>query len=97
MRDRAVTASLGAYQLGPGQLMTTPALQWQIRFKERGTEDGHLKGNGIKQAHLICALCGQSVCCLGDPTGSYALTAQIIVSGVLAHLKISHEESLPRT
>jgi hypothetical protein len=77
--------------------MLDAAMQWPIRLVQRETETGHLMGHGVTQTHLTCHECGQSVCCLGTGGGSYALTGQIIVSGILAHLKISHQDALPRT
>jgi len=90
--------SLAGYHLGPGHALTTAAAQWPVLYVRRVTEAGHARP-GVLQAHLVCADCGQSVCCLtpGEGTGSYALTAALIMSGVLAHLKRSHEAALPPT
>jgi hypothetical protein len=90
---------LGAYQLGPGHPMTETAWTWPLLFVQRETEPGHLMGEKLTQAHIVCAQCQQSCFCLTPDVmrGSYALIGQQIIAGVLAHLKISHEDALPRT
>lgn len=97
MRTKAVEAmTVQGYHLGPGHLLTSDALQWGIRFHVEPNADDHLTAPGKTAAHLRCATCGQSVACLTPDIdlGTYALTAQIIVSGIIAHLKISHEDAL---
>ena len=90
---------LGAYHLGPGHIMTDAAMQWPIEFHVEQASDDHLTHAGKMQAHLRCKICGQSVQCLSPDweRGGYMISGQLIVSGILAHLKISHEDALPRT
>lgn len=75
----------------------------------RATEPGHRyvemfrlerEGEPVIQAHLDCIECGQSVFCLAPDTEmdqGYALNAGDIAARVLAHLKTSHDDALPRT
>ncbi len=97
-----------AYTVGPSPLIQQAVAQWPVRVVIRDTEPGHMyvehehlerDGRPATQAHLVCAVCDQSVACLSPDLDAapYQVTPGIITSGVLAHLRVCHEDSLPST
>ena len=104
-----MTGLKGSFTLRPPDAYLQVAADWPVRMVSRETEPDHhhvvvshleRKGKPFRQAHLICMVCSQSVCCLSpdlDGTFGYPTSAGAIQSGVLAHLKVAHEDALPLT
>jgi len=98
----------GSFTLRPPDIYMQVASDWPVRMVSRETEPDHhhvtvshleRQGAALTQAHLVCCLCDQSVCCLSPDTcgPGYQVTGGQVVSGVLAHLKVAHEDALPLT
>lgn len=75
------------------EVITARAQAWPVTVETPHTEEGHIRGEGVPQAHLTCAECGQSVFLLSPDTreGFYVATLETITAGVAAHLRVSHE------
>ena len=103
-----MTGLKGSFTLRPPDIYLEAAARWPITFHVEPTEPGHFHvelahleraGEPLTQAHMVCCACGQSVCCLSPDTDGpgYRVTAGQVQSGVLAHLKVAHEDALPLT
>lgn len=73
--------------------VTARASAWPVTLEIRSTEAGHARGEGVPQAHLACGECGQSAFCLSPDmgAGAYAVTGEMLLAGVAAHLRQSHD------
>lgn len=76
---------------------TALAPAWPLTFMVRETQPGHIgvaiPSVGIRQAHLTCGLCGQSVICLSPDLsrdGGYQVTVGQISASSAAHICQRH-------
>ena len=84
--------------LQPSPAERAAAGEWPLRNVSRETEPGHGLGGGVTQLHLVCAWhgCGQSIFCFSPGvTGSFIVSPDDICARVLAHIRVSHADSVP--
>ncbi len=74
--------------------VTRLAMAWPVQLELRATSQDHARGEGVWQAHLVCARpgCGQSVFCLVPDLagGGYVTTTATVDTGIAAHVRQSH-------
>jgi len=92
----------GDWQVGPSLIWMDAAAKWPVQVVSRETAGrvwradlyGTRKTYGqVTELHLVCGECGQSVLCLSPDVRSeaYRVTGADMLSGILAHLRVSHE------
>ena len=90
------------YSVGPGETWTDKATTWPVILIARDTEPDHMylthqhpDRESITAVHLCCARCESrpSVFCLSpDAEGeAYRVSTADILSGILAHIRRSHD------
>lgn len=84
-----------SFQLIDGDTLVSfsgTAMEWPTELEIRPTEPGHVLGEGIDQAHLICTPCRQSVLPLSLEVGrrAYVHTPLRIAAAVLRHVREVH-------
>jgi len=66
--------------------------QWSLELDLRVTDEGHHRGEGVPQAHVVCSRDRQSVFCLSVDTrgGAYVFTVAGLSAAVLRHVREAH-------
>lgn len=104
----AVEVSPGQYKrpIMPGDWWSSQAASWPVIVVSRETEPGHWLTDVVPaeprppltQLHLCCAVCPNrpSVHCLSPDTAgeSYQTTNVHMLSGIMAHLRQSHDQGV---
>lgn len=96
----------GDWQVGPSLIWVDAAGAWPVYVDSRETSGRVWRGNmvgtrmtygTVRELHLRCGRCGQSVMCLSpDVRGeSYRVMVADMTSGILAHMRRSHEDVVP--
>ncbi len=89
----------GGYQVSPPAAHAAVSAGWPLAFTIDETVAAHTRP-GRAQAHLRCGLCRQSVACLSPDVANasgYLTTPADLAARTLAHIRQSHEDSLPVT
>ena len=92
----------GDWQVGPSLAWMDAAASWPVQVVSRETSGRVWRADliGTRQTygrvtelHLVCARCEQSVLCLSPDARyeAYRVTGAGMLSGILAHLRVSHD------
>jgi hypothetical protein len=91
-----VTFNHASYQPVDGDTtapFSNTAMGWPLTVGFRDTEEGNSRGPGVKQAHLVCFRCGQSVSTLSPDLAAgtgYVMRLAEFASAVLRHVREAH-------